>query len=202
MEQASCTSIKDHFTALCDPRILLKTRHKLADIVIITLCAVIAGADEWVEIAAFGKEKEQWFRTFLELPKGVPSHDTFGRVFSLINPEEFAKCFVSWIRSAFPLAGSDVVAIDGKTARRSHDRINGKSAIHMVSAWAVRNRLILGQVKTSDKSNEIKTIPQLLKVLDIEGCVVTTDAMGCQTRQLQKTGRQDLHDGRWRPWTN
>jgi predicted transposase YbfD/YdcC len=112
-------------------------------------------------------------------------------VFSLINPEEFGKCFVSWIRSAFPLGESDVVAIDGKTARRSHDRINGKSAIHVVSAWAVRNRLILGQVKTDDKSNEITAIPELLKTLDIKGCVVTTDAMGCQkeiVRQIVDQG--------------
>lgn len=180
MEQGTGISIRDQFSALADPRILLKTRHKLVDIVTITLCAVIAGADDWVEIAAYGKEKEEWFRTFLELPKGIPSHDTFGRVFSLINPEEFAKCFARWVRSAFPLADSDVVAIDGKTARRSHDRANGKAAIHMVSAWSVRNHLILGQVKTEDKSNEIKAIPELLKVIDIKGCIVTTDAMGCQ----------------------
>ncbi len=191
MEQATGISIKDHFSRLSDPRILRKTRHKLVDVIVITLCAVIAGADDWVEIAAFGKEKEQWFKTFLELPGGIPSHDTFGRVFWLINPEEFAKCFVSWIRSAFPMGDSDVIAIDGKTARRSHDRINGKSAIHVVSAWAVRNRVILGQVKTEDKSNEITAIPELLKVLDINGCVVTTDAMGCQkeiARQIVDQG--------------
>jgi predicted transposase YbfD/YdcC len=191
MEEAIGISVKDHFAQLSDPRMLRKTHHKLVDIIVITLCAVIAGADDWVEIAAFGKAKEQWFKTFLELPGGIPSHDTFGRVFSLINPEEFGKCFVSWIRSAFPLGESDVVAIDGKTARRSHDRINGKSAIHVVSAWAVRNRLILGQVKTDDKSNEINAIPELLKTLDIKGCVVTTDAMGCQkeiVRQIVDQG--------------
>lgn len=191
MEPASSISIRDHFSALSDPRIFRKTRHRLVDVIVITLCAVIAGADDWVEIAAFGKEKEQWFKTFLELPGGIPSHDTFGRVFSLINPEEFGKCFVGWIRSAFPLGESDIVAIDGKTARRSHDRINGKSAIHVVSAWAVRNRLILGQVKTDDKSNEITAIPELLKTLDIKGCVVTTDAMGCQkeiVRQIVAQG--------------
>jgi predicted transposase YbfD/YdcC len=191
MERAVGISVKDHFSSLSDPRILLKTRHKLVDVVTITLCAVIAGADDWVEIASFGKEKEQWFRTFLELRQGIPSHDTFGRLFSLINPEEFAKCFASWIRSALPMTDSDVIAIDGKTARRSHDRANGKPAIHMVSAWAVRNRLILGQVKTEDKSNEITAIPELLKLLDINGCVVTTDAMGCQkkiAKQIVKQG--------------
>ena len=191
MERAVGISVKDHFSSLSDPRILLKTRHKLVDVVTITLCAVIAGADDWVEIASFGKEKEHWFRTFLELRQGIPSHDTFGRLFSLINPEEFAKCFASWIRSALPMTGSDVIAIDGKTARRSHDRANGKPAIHMVSAWAVRNRLILGQVKTEDKSNEITAIPELLKLLDINGCIVTTDAMGCQkkiAKQIVKQG--------------
>lgn len=191
MEPSTGVSIKDHFSALPDPRILRKTRHKLVDVIVITLCAVIAGADDWVEIAAFGKEKEQWFKTFLELPGGIPSHDTFGRVFSLINPEEFGRCFVGWIRSAFQCGESDIVAIDGKTARRSHDRINGKSPIHVVSAWAVRNRLILGQVKTDDKSNEITAIPELLKTLDIKGCVVTTDAMGCQkeiVRQIVEQG--------------
>lgn len=191
MDQAIGNSVKDHFISLSDPRILLKTRHKLIDVIVISLCAVMAGADDWVEIAAFGKEKKQWFKTFLELPKGIPSHDTFGRVFSLIHPGEFAKCFANWIRSAFPMGDSDVIAIDGKTARRSHDRANGKPPIHMVSAWAVRHRLILGQVKTEDKSNEIKAIPELLKVLDINGCVVTTDAMGCQkeiARQIVDQG--------------
>ncbi len=119
-------------------------------------------------------------KVFLALPGGIPSHDTFGRVFSRINPEEFGVCFINWIRSAFCKVDSEVIAIDGKTARRSHDRANGKSPIHMVSAWAVRNRLILGQVKTEDKSNEITAIPELLKTLDLKGCVVTIDAMGCQ----------------------
>jgi predicted transposase YbfD/YdcC len=180
MEESIGISVIEHFSSLSDPRILLKTRHKLIDVIVIALCAVIAGADDWVEVAAFGKEKEPWFKSFLELPGGIPSHDTFGRVFALINPEEFGICFISWIRRAFPIGDSEVIAIDGKTARGSHDRVNGKSAIHMVSAWAVRNRLILGQVKTEDKSNEITAIPELLKTLDLKGCVVTTDAMGCQ----------------------
>lgn len=180
MENEASHSITEHFSTLSDPRIQLKTHHKLVDIIVITLCAVICGADDWVEIAHFGRAKEPWFRTFLALPKGIPSHDTFGRIFSLLNPDEFAKCFAAWIRSAFPMSDSDIVAIDGKTARRSHDRANGKPCIHMVSAWAAHNRLILGQVKTEDKSNEITAIPELLKVLDIRGCIVTIDAMGCQ----------------------
>jgi predicted transposase YbfD/YdcC len=180
MEKSVGTSIIEYFSLLQDPRILLKTSHKLIDIVVITICAVIAGADDWVEISDYGKAKEDWFKTFLELPKGIPSHDTFGRVMSRIAPEEFGKCLVSWIREVFPASGEGIIAIDGKTARRSHDRANGKSAIHMVSAWAVQDHLILGQVKTEDKSNEITAIPELLKVIDVEGCVVTIDAMGCQ----------------------
>ena len=180
MEEAAGRSIIDHFSLLSDPRILLKTRHKLVDIVAITICAVMAGADDWVEIADYAKAKEDWFKTFLELPGGIPSHDTFGRVMSLIEPEEFGKCLGNWIREVFPAQGQGIIAIDGKTARRSHDRANGKSAIHMVSAWAVHNHLILGQVKTEDKSNEIKAIPELLNVIDVQGCVVTIDAMGCQ----------------------
>lgn len=180
MDQTVGTSILEHFSSLSDPRILLKTRHKLIDILVITICAVIAGADDWVEIADYGRAKEDWFRTFLELPGGIPSHDTFGRVISRIAPEEFGECLKSWIREVFPASGQGIIAIDGKTARRSHDRANGKSAIHMVSAWAVQDHLILGQVKTEDKSNEITAIPELLKVIDVEGCVVTIDAMGCQ----------------------
>jgi len=180
MDKTVGSSIIGHFSLLTDPRILLKNKHKLIDIVVITVCAMLAGADDWVEIAGFGRAKEDWFRTFLELPNGIPCHDTFGRVFARIEPEEFGKCLISWIREVFPSTGTDVIAIDGKTSRRSHDRANGKGPIHMVNAWAVENRLILGQVKTEDKSNEIKAIPELLKIIDIKGCVVTTDAMGCQ----------------------
>ncbi len=180
MKKEANHSITEHFSTLSDPRIQLKTRHKLIDIIVIALCAVICGADEWIEIARFGRAKEHWFKTFLALPAGIPSHDTFGRIFSLLDPEEFAKCFVDWVRGAFPMSNADTVAIDGKTARRSHDRTNGKPCIHMVSAWAAHNRLILGQVKTEAKSNEITAIPELLKTLDIRGCIVTIDAMGCQ----------------------
>ena len=180
MHKAVGTSLIEHFSSLSDPRILLKTRHKLIDIVTMTICAVIAGADDWVEIADYARAKEDWFKTFLELPAGIPSHDTFGRVMSLIEPEGFGKCLGNWIREVFAVSDRAIIAIDGKTARRSHDRANGKSAIHMVSAWAVQNHLILGQAKTEDKSNEIKAIPELLKVIDVEGCVVTLDAMGCQ----------------------
>jgi predicted transposase YbfD/YdcC len=181
MAENICTSIIEHFSALPDPRILLKTCHKLVDIVAMALCAVVAGADDWVEIAAYARAREAWFREFLELPGGVPSHDTFGRVFALLDPDAFEKCYVNWVRGLINLPG-ELVAIDGKTLRRSHDRANGKSAIHMVNAWAVDHGLVLGQVKTDAKSNEITAIPELLKVLDLKGAVVTVDAMGCQKR--------------------
>jgi predicted transposase YbfD/YdcC len=143
------------------------------------LCGIIAGADDWVEIAAYAKAKEEWFRGFLELRGGIPSHDTFGRVFSLLDPDEFGKCYVDWLRGLISVP-DELVAVDGKTLRRSHDRSNGKSAIHMVNAWAVHHGLVLGQVKTDAKSNEITAIPALLKLLDLKSSVVTIDAMGCQ----------------------
>ena len=190
MDKAIGISIIEHFSSLPDPRILLKIRHKLVDIVVITICGVIAGADDWVEIADFARAKKDWFKTFLELPGGIPSHDTFGRVMSLIEPEAFGKCLGNWIREVFPVTDHGIIAIDGKTVRRSHDRANGKSAIHMVSAWAVENHLILGQVKTEDKSNEITAIPELLKIIDVEGCVVTIDAMGCQKEIVKQIVNQ------------
>lgn len=189
MDTSTSRSIMNYFSSIPDPRMILKTRHKLTEIITIALCAVIAGADDWVEISDFGEAKKEWFKTFLELPGGIPSHDTFGRVFSLLDPREFEKSFMGWIRSF--VTGTDIVAIDGKTLRRSHDRANGQSTIHMVNAWAVRHGLILGQLKTADKSNEITAIPELMKTLDLRGCIVTADAMGCQkeiARQIVDQG--------------
>lgn len=187
MESHVGNSVLDHFSSLSDPRIELKSSHILVEIVAMALCGIIAGADNWVEIADFAKEKKDWFKTFLKLPAGTPSHDTFGRVFAMINPEEFGTCFISWLQRLFPSLDSDVISIDGKTSRRSHDRTNGKNPIHMVSAWALGQGLVLGQVKTEDKSNEITAIPELLRTLDLEGSVVTIDAMGAQkniTKQI------------------
>jgi predicted transposase YbfD/YdcC len=157
---------------------------------VIAICGLICGADDWVSIAEFGEAKEDWFREFLELPNGIPSHDTFGRTFSLLSPEAFQESFLSWVRS---LTGvfEGLVAIDGKTLRRSHDRRAGKAAIHMVSAWASENGLVLGQVKTEEKSNEITAIPELLRALSLKGCLVSIDAMGCQkaiARQIIEQG--------------
>jgi predicted transposase YbfD/YdcC len=173
-------TISEHFSSLKDPRIQLKTRHKLIDIIVITICAVICGADDWQEVVDYGKAKQDWLKTFLELPHGIPSHDTFGRVFSLLRPEDFERCFVSWIHAVFKVTAGQTVAIDGKTLRRSHDRSSNKAAIHMVGAWATQTGVTLGQVKTEDKSNEITAIPELLKLLEIKGCIITIDAMGCQ----------------------
>ena len=163
--------------------------HLLRDIIAIAICAVICGADSWVYIELFGKSKEEWFQTFLELPHGIPSHDTFGDVFSRLDPEQFQQCFMAWTQAVSDLIPGEVVASDGKTVRRSHDRNAGQRAIHLVSAWASANTLTLGQVKTTEKSteksNEITAIPQLLPMLELRGCIVTIDAMGCQQEIAQ-----------------
>jgi predicted transposase YbfD/YdcC len=175
-------SLSRHFAGLTDPRIERAKEHRLVDIVTIALCAVVCGADDWVAIETFGRAKGAWLRTFLALPGGIPSHDTFGRVFARLDPEEFRACFLAWVRAVTGAEVAEgVVAIDGKTARRSHDRGRGKAALHLVSAWASAGGLVLGQVATDQHSNEITAIPVLLRLLALEGCTVTIDAMGCQT---------------------
>ena len=170
----------DHFLDLEDPRIDRSKRHQLLDVITIAICAVICGADSWVYVEMFGKSKEEWFRIFPDLPNGIPSHDTFGDVFSRLDPEQFQECFMEWTRAVADLLPREVVAIDGKTVRRSHDHRAGKQAIHLVSAWAAANTLTMGQVRTDEKSNEITAIPRLLELLELNGCIVTIDAMGCQ----------------------
>jgi predicted transposase YbfD/YdcC len=182
MTEKTETTIAHHFSTLTDPRQKGKIRHKLLDIVTIAICAVISGADDYTEIALYGEEKREWLGTFLELPNGIPSHDTFARTFAMISSDEMEKSFLSWVNGVFEKTNGRVVAIDGKTLRRSHDRSSGKAAIHMVSAWAAENNITLGQVQTDQKSNEITAIPELLKLLDISGCIVTIDAMGCQKK--------------------
>ena len=181
--------LADHFAQMSDPRVERSRRHKLIDIITIAICAVICGADTWVDIESYGRAKFEWLKQFLELPNGIPSHDTFARVFTRIEPEQFQESFLSWIKSISNITKGEVVAIDGKTLRSSYDTSQDKAAIHMVSAWATENRLVLGQVKVDDKSNEITAIPELLKVLSLNGCIVTIDAMGCQ-REIVKQIRE------------
>jgi predicted transposase YbfD/YdcC len=180
MEERPAPSITSYFCSLEDPRSDHTRRHQLIDIITIAVCGVICGADSWVDIELFGKSKEGWLKGFLELPNGIPSHDTFGRVFAHLDAQQFWDCFLEWVQAVSALTRGQVIAIDGKTLRRSHDRSLGKAAIHMVSAWAAENRLVLGQTKVAEKSNEITAIPELLALLDIAGCIVTIDAMGCQ----------------------
>lgn len=171
---------------LTDPRVERTKLHLLEDIVMLTIMAVICGADSWTEIEEYGNTKEEWLKGYLKLPHGIPSHDTIGSVMSRIKPEEFENFFVQWMLSKAKLSQGEVVSIDGKTLRRSYDKFSGKSAIHMVSAWASQNRMVLGQIKTADKSNEITAIPKLLETLVLKDSIVTIDAMGCQKKIAEK----------------
>jgi predicted transposase YbfD/YdcC len=173
-------SLHAHLQGLEDKRRGAGKRHKLIDILTIAICGIICGADDWNGIEEYGQAKEEWLKQFLELPHGIPSHDTFGRVFRWLDPVAFEQSFLSWVQGVMAVTKGQVIAIDGKTLRRSHDHANGREAIHMVSAWAEQNRLVLGQVKVDEKSNEITAIPALLRILEISGCIVTTDALGCQ----------------------
>jgi predicted transposase YbfD/YdcC len=175
-------SIIHHFSSIHDPRINRQKKHQLQDIFFITLCAVICGADNWVAIEEFGEAKEDWFTELLGLEHGIPSHDTFGDVFALIDTEEFSECFSKWVADLASLTEGEVIAIDGKCLRRSIDKASNKAVIYMVSAWAQQNSLVLGQVKVDEKSSEITAIPKLLSRLDISSAVITMDAMGCQKK--------------------
>ncbi len=179
------TSITSSFATLSDPRANQGKDHLLLDLLTIALCAVICGADSFVEMEQFGNAKREWLDTFLDLPNGIPSHDTFGRVFAALDPDQFHACFLAWVRAAMTVTDGAVIACDGKTVRRSHDRGAGKAAVHMVSAWASENRLVLGQIAVDEKSNEMTALPALLDLLMLKGCIVTIDAMGCQTAIAQ-----------------
>lgn len=192
----SGVSLREHFCDLPDPRVKRTRKHLLIDILVIALCAVIAGAEDFVSIAAFGRINEPWFRERLglALSNGIPSHDTFTRVFAHLDPKAFEEAFQAWVASlpAYQtLKPGEVVGIDGKTLRHSFDTLSGQAPLHLVSAWATSARLSLGMVRTSEKSNEITAIPELLKLLDIAGCLVSIDAMGCQkeiARQIVEQG--------------
>jgi predicted transposase YbfD/YdcC len=176
-----------YFSTMDDPRVNHGKRHDLMDMIVIALCAVICGADGWSQVEQFGRCKLKWFRTFLKLPHDIPSHDTFGRVFARLDPEQFEQCFRNWIGALADQSRGRLVAIDGKTLRRSFDRASKKAAIHMVSAWCQSNQMVLGQLATDAKSNEIQTVPKLLELLDLEGAVVTADALNCQKTIARKT---------------
>jgi len=184
MPPAPDSPFRKHLHCLKDPR-RHNTRHLLHDILLLALCALISGADSWTQVAEYGRSKLDWFKDFLELPNGIPSHDTFGRLFAQLDPQGFHDFFTRWVRELSESLQGKTVAIDGKTLRGSRDQANGKSAIHLVSAWASDIRLVLGQLKTTDKSNEITAIPELIKILDLRGAIITLDAMGCQKKITQ-----------------
>ena len=173
-------SIKKHFAELTDPR-RREVTHPLINLVVIAVCAVICGADDFVAITRWAETKKDWLAKFLDMRAGVPSHDRFNAVLAILKPAEFEKCLLSWITELHEITDGQVIAIDGKTLRRSYDAASSKSAIHMVSAWASANHISLGQVVVDAKSNEITAIPKLLEILEISGSLVTIDAMGCQT---------------------
>ncbi len=165
---------------ISDPRQAWKVGHKLTDILFLTICAVIAGAEGWGEIEDFGHERLDWLKQYGDFEEGIPSNDTIARVVSTISPKRFQKCFIDWMNACHKVSQGDVIAIDGKTLRRSNDKGKKRGAIHMISAFSAANNVVLGQLKTEEKSNEITAIPELLKLLEIKGCLVTLDAMGCQ----------------------
>ena len=156
--------------------------HDLYDIIAIAILATICGAEHFTQMEEFGREKEVWLKTFLELKNGIPSHDTFARVFAKLEPAAFEKQFMNWVQAVATATAGEVVAVDGKTARGSGDRAHGQRPLHLVNAWATSNRLVLGQLKVDQKSNEITAVPELLQLLDITGCIVTVDALNTQTK--------------------
>jgi len=183
-------SIAEHFSTLKDHRIDRHKKHQLIDIIVLCISATISGAEGWSDIVEFGHCKLDWLRKFVPLENGIPVDDTIARVISGLSVKGFQDCFQSWIQSVSERTDGEIISIDGKTLRLSHDRKNNKKALHMVSAWASENDMVLGQVKTEEKSNEITAIPELLKILELKGCIVTIDAMGCQ-----ETIVHDIVDG-------
>jgi predicted transposase YbfD/YdcC len=190
MEKKPSAALLEHFAILPDPRLERRRRHKLSDILVIAVCAVLCGAESFPASEDFGREREEWLKHFLELPEGIPSHDTFTRVLRLLEPVQFQACFLSWMQAVAAATQGEVVAIDGKRLRRSFDKGPAKRAIHMVSAWATENGVVLGQRKVDAKSNEITAIPELLALLALKGCIVTIDAMGCQRTIAQQIVEQ------------
>lgn len=180
MEQRTDASIVAHFSTLEDPRIERHKKHNLVDILVLAICGVLSGAEGWEAIEEYGQTKLEWLRKFIPLENGIPAHDTIARVLSRISAKGLQECFSNWVNAVHRVSAGEGVAIDGKTVRRSFDKASRKGAIHRVSAWSSANGLVLGQMKTEEKSNEIIAIPKLLEILELKGCIVTLDAMGCQ----------------------
>ncbi len=191
MEKLPTVARLDPLADVPDPRIARHRGHKLRDILVIAVCAVLCGAESDPAIEDFGHEREEWLKQFLELPEGIPSHDTFNRVLRLMDPVPFQACFLRWRQAVAEVTTGEIVAIDGKAWRRSFAKGTGKRAIHMVSAWASENGVVLGQRKVDTKSNETTAIPELLDLLALQGCIVTIDAMGCQRTSAQKIVEQE-----------
>jgi len=190
MDDEALRGMFAQFETLTDPRVERTRRHDLHDILVIAVLSVISGADGFTDMQTFGEAKRQWLETFLNLPNGIPSHDTFGRVFAMLDPDEFEQCLLAWTEGLAMASGGKLIAIDGKTIRASVDKAGKKAAVHMVNAWCSMNHLVLGQLATDAKSNEITAIPKLLELLDLKGATVTIDAMGCQTKIAQQIVEQ------------
>jgi predicted transposase YbfD/YdcC len=196
MDDAGCgfvEGLKHCFSDLSDPRVVGRCDHLLLDVIGISVLAVMSGAEDWPDIEQFGIARQEWLKTFLELPGGIPSHDTFRRVFGLLERNQFAACLFRWTQALHEASGGKLVAIDGKTLRRSLAKKSGKVALHLVTAWCTENGLTLGQVACQEKSNEITAIPELLKLLNLKGCTVTIDAMGCQKEIAAQIREQKGH---------
>ena len=186
MDGHSPRDLLRHFDELEDPRMKRTRLHRLDDILAVAILAVICGAEGWTDIEEFGKSKLDWLKTILRLPNGIPSHDTFGRVFSLLDPDAFERCFLAWVKGLIQVTGEHGLHIDGKTLRHSFDAASSRAAVHMISAWSSKAEMVLSQRATADKSNEITAIPELLDLISLHGAVVTIDAMGCQRSIVAK----------------
>ena len=180
MQKHPKLSLIEHFETLSDPRVNRTRDHDLIDVLIIAICTLLCGGESFNDMEDFGDAKQDWFKTFLDLRNGIPSHDTFNRVFAALDPEQFLDCFLRWTQSLRQAVAQEIVALDGKALRRALNK--DQSVKYIVSAWAESNQLVLGQLKVADKSNEITALPQLLRVLELSGCIVTLDAMGCQKK--------------------
>jgi predicted transposase YbfD/YdcC len=184
MQDAPKLSLLEHFKDLADPRVSGRCDHELLDVMVIALCCLLCGGSTFYHMAQFGRDKEAWFRTFLRLPSGIPGHDTFNRVFAALKPQDFLECFLRWTQSLRKAVAGEIVALDGKALRRAGRK--GQAARYVVNAWASANGLVLGQLKVDEKSNEITALPPLLRALELAGCIVTIDAMGCQKKIAQE----------------